>query len=83
MQAHGLVLAGHGMIVVHEDGQELLYPLAAALVDQGGMLCHGLLDGLIQQRVAHLLLDHGVALLDGLVVADEGIEVFVVVLRDN
>ena len=80
VQAHGLVLAGHSMIVVHEDGQELLYPLAAPLVDGRGLAHHFLLDGFIEKRVTHLPLDHGIALLYGLVVTDEGIEIFVVVL---
>ena len=83
VQAHGFALAGHGIVVVHEDGQELLHPLAAPLMNHRRMARHFRLHGLIQQRVAHFLLDHGVALLDGLVIADDGIEVLAVVLRDD
>ena len=71
------------MIVVHEDGQELLYPLAAPLVDGRGLAHHLLLDGFIEERVAHLPLDHGIALLYSLVVTDEGVEILVVVLGYN
>ena len=45
---HGLVITGDGIVVMHEDGQELLDPLAAALVYQGRLLSHHLLYRLIE-----------------------------------
>ena len=50
---------------------------------ESGVCRHRLLHCLIEQGGAHLALDHGVALLDSLAVADERVKVLAVVLRDD
>lgn len=70
-------------MVAGEDVGELGHPFASGGGDAGGRGVHGQLYGVVEQMVDAAVAQQAVALLEGGVVADEGVEIAVVALRDD
>ena len=81
---HLFAVAGDALVIMLEDGGEFADKGIATLVDAFALEGHLFLPEADDLRIGlGLLLEHGVALLQSLVVAVDGLHVGVVVLRDD